>query len=128
MVLAQVCAVPREGMRLINQCVWVGASGNRYVYKVCQLPKNFMENQYGNYIYCKVVGDVWIPIYIGHGNLSTGVGNSHHQTRCIQGKGATHVHIRYNEREKDCLREEVDLLDHYPQAYIPTGCNMRTGA
>ena len=86
-----------------------------------------MENQHGNYIYCKIIDGVWIPVYIGHGNLGQLVGNKHHQTRCIREKKVTHVHIRINEREKDQLREEVDLLDHYPQSYAPTGCNMRAG-
>jgi len=112
----------------MNQCVWVGASGTRYVYIMYQLPKKFTENQYGNYIYCKMVEDVWIPVYIGHGNFEMMVGNNHHHARCIQEKGATHVHIRYNEREQDRFREEIDLLGHYPQAYAPTGCNMQAGS
>lgn len=112
----------------MNQCVWVGASGIRYVYIIYQLPKKFMENQYGNYIYCRMVEDVWIPVYIGHGNLGMMVGDKHHQIRSIRDKGATHVHIRYNEREKDRFREEIDLLGHYPQVYVPTGCNMRAGS
>lgn len=111
----------------MNQCVWVGASGTRYVYMVYQLPKNFLDNQYGNYIYGKIVDDIWIPVYIGHGNLGQVVGKNHHHMRCIRGKGTTHVHVRYNEHENDCLREVVDLLDHYPQAYAPVGCNMRAG-
>jgi len=117
----------RGASSLTNQCVWVGASGTRYVYMVYQLPKKFMDHQHGNYIYCKIVDNAWVPVYIGHGDLSHLVGENHHRIKCIQQRGGTHVHVRYNEHEKDRLREEVDLLGHYPQAYSPAGCNMKAG-
>jgi hypothetical protein len=42
---------------------------------------------------------------------------------CIEAKGATHVDLRVNFDKEDRFAEEKDLLDNFPQAYIPDGCN-----
>lgn len=67
-----------------------------------------------------------MPIYIGQGDLNDRA-KYHHQAQCIKQKGATHFHCHSNSNEHDRLDEESDLLDNYPQAYQPTGCNELTG-
>lgn len=108
--------------------IWNGASGNQYTYWVYTLPTGLNTGQDGNYIYTKIVNDVWIPIYIGQGDLGdrTNIDN-HHQSRCLKSKGATHVHAHVNAREADRKTEEGDLLAGHPSAYQPTGCNEKTG-
>lgn len=48
---------------------WKGASGRQYAFFIYGLPYSFKTGQNGNYIYTKVVNNVWVPIYIGQGNL-----------------------------------------------------------
>jgi hypothetical protein len=44
---------------------------------------------------------------------------------CIDAKGATHVHLHVSFNKDDRLAEEKDLLENFPQAYMPDGCNKR---
>lgn len=107
--------------------VWSGASRKQYTYWIHALPTNLSTGQDGNYIYTKLVNNVWIPIYIGQGDLRdrTNIDN-HHQSRCLEIKGATHVHVHVNALEADRTAEETDLLAGHPSAYQPTGCNEKT--
>lgn len=115
-------------MSSIPTCVWVGASGRQYTYYVRQLPFNFNPNQEGNYIYSKINGQgLWVPIYIGEGDLADRVGPNHHQAACIKSKGATHVHAHINQSAHDRKAEESDLLARYTNAYKPSGCNEKIG-
>ena len=67
-------------------CTWVGESGTRYTYYICELPASFKENQNGNYIYSKKNTEgKWVPIYIGQGDLKDRTEN-HHQADCINRK------------------------------------------
>ena len=108
--------------------VWNGASGKHYTYWVYMLPTALNTSQNGNYIYTKVVNNVWVAMYIGQGDLRdrTNIDN-HHQRRCLKSKGATHVLAHLNVREADRNAEETDLLAGHPSAYQPTGCNENTG-
>jgi len=47
---------------------WSGLSGKQYGYWVKPLPFKCDPDQLGNYIFSKVVNNVWIPIYIGQGD------------------------------------------------------------
>ena len=105
---------------------WTGASGKKYGYWSKKLPFSCDPNQDGNYIFCKVVNNVWVPVYIGQGDINDRVNDRPHYN-CATGKGATHVHVHTNSAEKDRLSEEQDLLAGHPQAYAPTGCNNKTG-
>jgi hypothetical protein len=105
---------------------WYGASGKKYKYFIWDLPANFDENQNGNYIYCRLNNNMWVPIYIGQGDLKERADN-HHQAECIKSKGATHIHVHLNEKEEDRLNEEKDLLSNYTNAYKPSGCNIKIG-
>ncbi len=116
------------GMAEKQTCAWTGASGKSYTYYVHEFPPNFSEGQDGNYIFAKVnQSNQWVPIYIGEGDLSSRCTDQHHQFKCIKSKGATHVHAHKNTRESDRHVEETDLLAAYPQAYAPTGCNIKEG-
>jgi hypothetical protein len=42
---------------------------------------------------------------------------------CIDAKGATHVHVRVNFDREHRVAEVKDLLENFPQAYAPDGCN-----
>ena len=108
-------------------CTWTGASGTTYTYYVYKLPFTFSENQDGNYIYCKPVDNKWRPIYIGQGDLGDRVSDNHHKADCIKENGTTHVHGHLNAKEADRKAEESDLLESYPQAYEPKGCNKKEG-
>ena len=109
-------------------CKWNGKSGTLYTYHIHPLPVTFEAGQDGNYIYSKKNDEgKWVPIYIGQGDLASRVSDDHHQAACIERRGATHVHVRRNERENDRTDEEADLLARYTNAYKPTGCNEREG-
>ena len=107
---------------------WEGASGRLYKYFIHELPTSFSENQEGNYIFCKkdYLG-IWVPVYIGQGDLSRRISENHHKIRCIGERGATHVHVHLNEVEEIRVAEEKDLLDKHSEAYQPIGCNEKKG-
>ena len=122
---------PTSGRRgLMNSpqtCVWVGASGTEYTYTVHSISDTFSGLPAGNYVFARVDGDTWTPIYFGQGQLADRCGPGHHRWDCALAKGATHIHVHLNGREADRLAEEDDLLAAYPQAYEPVGCNVRAG-
>jgi len=109
------------------KCTWTGKTGTTYTFEVWSLPANIKEGQDGNYIFAKAVTDNWVPIYIGQGDLGERTNGSHHQQKCIDSKGATHVHVHLNAREEIRLAEEEDLLANYTNAYVPAGCNVKKG-
>ena len=110
-----------------NSVIWKGASGKEYTYWIYQIPASFNSGQNGNYIYTKVVNNMWVAVYIGQGDIGdrTKIDN-HHQSRCLKSKGVTHVHVHLNAREVDRIAEEQDLLAGNPEAYQPIGCNEKT--
>ena len=107
---------------------WVGASGRKYTYWIYPRHPEIAAVP-GNYIYTKIVNNQWVPIYIGQGDLSVRLTKDHHQIKCINSKGATHVHVHSHKdpNEAERLAEEKDLLAGYPNAYAPSGCNIKEG-
>ncbi|MBA7608183.1 hypothetical protein ES703_15359 [subsurface metagenome] len=105
--------------------IWEGGSGKQYKYWVYPLPHHF-PSQLGNYIFAKTEGTQCLAVYIGEGDLEDRVSN-HHRADCIRSKGATHIHARKNEDDRARKAEESDLLDGNPEAYEPTGCNVKPG-
>lgn len=101
---------------------WSGASGKKYGYWSKPLPFSCNPDQDGNYIFCKIVNNVWVPIYIGQGDINECVNDATHY-KCATGKGATHVHVHTNSIEQARVAEEQDLLAGHPQAYAPTDRN-----
>jgi len=108
--------------------IWSGVSGKAYTYHVYANPPNFTNpKEEGNYIYCRLVANRWVPVYIGEGCLADRCIPSHHKARCIQGKGATHVHAHLEYSELARKAEERDLLASHAIAYWPMGCNDKIG-
>ena len=105
---------------------WTGASQKRYGYWSYPLLFTCNAGQNGNYIFTKVVNNVWVPIYIGQGDLNERINDPTH-SECAAAKGATHVHVHTNSSEQDRLVEEADILANHPNAYAPTGCNEKIG-
>ena len=109
-------------------CEWPGASGKKYQFYVWPRHPNVEAAQMGNYIYAAInAKNQWFPIYIGQGDLSERCTKNHHQIKCIDFKGATHVHLALCAKEADRLAIERDLLAAFPDAYAPNGCNMKEG-
>jgi hypothetical protein len=107
-------------------CTWTGASGRKYVYDVYLRQQKMPRHQAGNFIYAKQDEQKrWVPIYVGQGDLTQGAAIERDRVECIDAKGATHVHVHVNFDKDDRLGEEEDLLNNFPQAYIPDGCNER---
>ncbi len=107
-------------------CTWTGASGRKYVYHIHARHPELPPNEPGNYIYAKMDEHRrWVPIYIGEGNLTQRAAAEPHCAGCIDAKGATHVHLHVNFSREDRFAEATDLLDNFPQAFVPTGCNQR---
>jgi hypothetical protein len=107
-------------------CTWTGASGKKYIYEVHARHPKLTPNEPGNYIYAKLdQHKKWLPIYIGQGNLTQRAAIDPRGVECINAKGATHVHLHVNYDRDDRLAEEKDLLESYPQAYVPDGCNTK---
>jgi len=105
-------------------CTWTGASGRKYVYDVYRRHPKVTPHQAGNFVYAKMDKQKrWVPIYIGQGDLTQRAAVDRHCAECIDTKGATHVHVHVNFDKEDRLAEEKDLLNNFPQAYFPDGCN-----
>lgn len=113
---------------MAETCNWQGGSNTLYKYYIHELPTSFDDGQPGNYIYSKLnERNLWVPIYIGEGDLGDRVSEDHHQAACIRSKGATHVHVHLNDSQRARQEEEADLLARYTNAYIPHGCNVMKG-
>ena len=99
-----------------------------YVYEIHARHPRAYPNKPGNYIYAKLDEHKdWIPIHIGHGNLTQRAATDHGRVECIDAKGATHVHLHVNAGRDDREAEVEDLLDNFPQAYVPDGCTEKRG-
>jgi len=105
---------------------WGGASGAQYSYWSHPLPFSCDPRQNGNYIFAKISNNVWVPVYIGQGDLNDRINDPTHY-ECAILKGATHVHVHTNPTGLSRIVEERDLLAAHPSAYAPTGCNEKQG-
>lgn len=107
-----------------RSCTWTGASGNKYIYDVYPRHPALSLNEPCNFIYAKLDEDrKWLPIYIGHGSLPQRADENPKVVACIDARGATHVHVHMVADRKARLAEENDLLENYPVALSPDGCN-----
>jgi len=105
---------------------WIGGDGQRYTYYVHSLPEDFTPGKLGNYIFAKKSDNGnWVPVYIGQGDLGVQIGHYHPQLDCINGMGATHVHVHPNDSEWVRISEEHDLLENYLKVFEPHGCNFK---
>src|SRR6266446_9617742 len=117
-------ATPQQ--KVIPTVEWSGGSGSKYKYWVHPLPFSCDPDQLGNYIFSKIVDNVWVPIYIGEGDLNVRCNDREHYP-CARLKGATYLHCHTQPVETARLAEERDLLAGHPSAYAPKGCNQRLG-
>src|SRR6266404_8952105 len=109
---------------MVDYVDWIGVSGTKYTFAIYRRHPRIKGGQMGNYIYAKVVNNVWVPIYIGQGDLSVRCTKRHHQIECINSKGATHVHLKLTGDDDIRKSRERDLLTGHPNAYAPVGCNQ----
>lgn len=101
---------------------WTGASGAEYVFYVFDRDAEIPSRR-GIYIYAKKNQEgLWVPVYIGHGDLAARCTDPKLR-ECIDRKQASHVHLRLNSREDDCIAEVQDLLARYLNAFAPDGCH-----
>jgi hypothetical protein len=109
-------------------CTWTGASGNKYVYEIYARHAKLPSNEPGNFIYARLdEHHRWIPVFIGHGDLAQQAEAEPRIVKCIDAKGATHVHLHPNYSQDKRLAEKIDPLENFPQAYLPDGCNENEG-
>jgi hypothetical protein len=100
----------------------------KYIYDVHRRHPQVTPNEPGNFIYAKLdQQNRWVPILMGQGDLTQRAAMDRRHARCIEARGATHVHLHVNFKKEDRLAEERDLLDNFPQAYAPEGCNEKSG-
>ena len=109
-------------------CTWTGASGRKYVYDVHARRPALTLKTGGNFIYAKMdERRRWVPVLIGHGDLLQRAAADSACLECVDMKGATHVHVHVNADRDRRLAEEHDLLENFPQALHPDGCNKLNG-
>jgi hypothetical protein len=105
--------------------IWVGESGAKYPYYVydrdLRVPKRM-----GIFIYSKKNDeDLWVPLFVGQGDLSLQASADRDLVARIEAKGATHIHLRVNSEALDRHTEVADILKRYQNAFEPEGCNVK---
>ena len=97
-----------------------------YVYEIHRRHPLLPPNEPGNFIYARRDNNKrWLPVYIGEGNLTQCAGPDSRSVECIDAKGATHIHVHVNYAHDNRVAEVNDLLENYPEAYAPDGCNRK---
>jgi hypothetical protein len=105
--------------------LWTGESGANYTYYVYERHPDIPKRM-GVFIYSKKNDeDLWVPLFIGHGDLSVRSNTDPELMARINAKGATHVLLRVNSVEADRQGELADLLKRYQNAFEPEGCHIR---
>jgi len=99
-------------------CVWTGASGKKYEYKIHTIDADWNDVP-GNYIFAKETSQRnWEAVYIGETESFKDRLPNHNELPCIRRNGGTHIHAHVNQDSQARLDEESDLL-----ANIQTPCN-----
>ena len=107
-------------------CYWTGFSGTNYKYFIYPLRTRFKPGQSGNYIYARQdASGLWVPSYIGEGELDESIGFRHPQWPCLRARKVTHVHVHLQRNPQSRFTEENDLLENYTQVWFPRGCRQR---
>ncbi len=93
---------------------WSGESGKTYKYWIHPLNTTFLAKP-GNYIFSKKnASSKWVAIYVGQTQDLSSRFTNHHQEECVDGQGATHIHVHTNESGKQArLDEETDIRCNY---------------
>ncbi|MCY4547707.1 MAG: hypothetical protein OXC28_05010 [Defluviicoccus sp.] len=100
---------------------WIGQSGRRYAYVVHTID-HIPDNRLGNYIFAKMVGNAWVPVYIGEGERRERRQDAIDEG-CVLAKNATHFHEHLNNIRSARKTEERDLIAGNPACKWPSGCN-----
>jgi hypothetical protein len=131
-------------------CIWTDKSGRQYEYRVYPRDatiKSFIDDfnrgcgrgpfpplreedwVRGNFIFAKLNDrNQWVPVYFGIGDLSVLVDEIGRPSKqSLDLKGVTHVHMRYQFDMDDAAWERLHLLESYPIALEPHGCNVIPG-
>ncbi len=102
---------------------WIGKSEFAYLFHVYPRGEP-IPSRPGLFVYAKRDAQgVWFPVYMGQGDLSVCCDDPN-LLACIDGKGATHVHMRLCSAAEDRAEELADLLEHYQNSFAPWGCNV----
>lgn len=88
---------------------WPGQSGKSYTYQIYPIDQAFNDVG-GNYIFAKVSGGYWTPLYIGETNSLKNRLDNHEKRPCALRNGATHIHAHANSGGQARLDEETDLV------------------
>lgn len=107
---------------------WPTTNGNSLEFTGYPIDTNFTAGQFGNYIFAKFTNNnnTCLAVYIGEGDIKDRV-TDHLKKGCVTKKGATHIFVRLNNNEKGRFDDETKLLIGNPEAYEPTGCNVKEG-
>jgi|SRR5579871_226223 len=104
-------------------CTWTGVSGTTYIFYVYPRPPE-VPSRPGNYIYARQNAEkLWVPTFIGQGDLAVCCEDDQALMDCIDGHAATHLHMRLCSTEWERLAVHADLLGAYKNAFPPDGCN-----
>jgi hypothetical protein len=92
---------------------WPGKSGKTYTYYVYPIGYN-LKSQPGNYIYAKLINNVWLPIYIGETGDLNDRHEGHEKSECVKKNGGTHIHAHLTSGARVVrLDEETDLRSNF---------------
>ena len=98
---------------------WRGKKGDSYEYDIYELYAIMhifgSDDVQGNYIFAKVEGDTWKPVYIGQGIVAIQANlekRNDKNVACIKKNEATHVHVHIKNYDNKTKREaeEEDLI------------------
>jgi hypothetical protein len=105
----------------MSEVLWPGKSGRLYRYIVYPIDQAW-KSVPGNYIFAKLVGDRWSPVYIGESENLKNRHAAHEKAASAKRHGATHIHAHgSSENHRERLAEETDLRRNFPS----TPCNLQ---
>lgn len=114
----------------LGNFIWKGASGQTYKMDAYSLDTKVNDGICGNYIFGELYYENGMAkiraIYIGEGVLKDRIEYRIDEGR-VQKKGCNCFCAMINEDEKSRKAIESDLLAANPCAYVPNGCNIKTG-
>jgi hypothetical protein len=91
---------------------WPGKSGRMYAYEVYSINTDWKDVP-GNYIFAKINGSSWKPVYIGQTDSFSNRLPNHEKRPCAERNGATHIHAHVNRDNQSRLNEEQDLINNW---------------
>lgn len=96
-----------------NVVNWPGKSGKTYRYQYYIIGEK-LKAEPGNYIFAKVVNNIWVPIYVGETEDLDQRVATHEKRECARKNGATHIHAHLTPGTRQVrLDEETDLRQNF---------------